>query len=250
MNAAVVRPGHGAQLSAAVFRLEGLDLLGAVIGQAVLQVDPGQRRRQLPQVGGRRADDAGELAESPVRGCHGFMCFRQHKVQPLGVIARGLNPDIRRLHHPAAAALGPALHIGPEIIERQIPLIIGPVEPFGRHPPVQLTPAHIHVPATRPRRCDRIHNFHNAHRLSPATGAGSHSPNPQPVTGKPAKLGLSQGKRAEWEAFLARNASVLTCTQKWQRLREAFLAGRCARHAKLCSEFDLKNRPHAIGRSD
>ena len=152
------------------------------------QVDPRQRRGKLAQVGGRCADDAGKLTEGPVRGRDRLMRFRQHQVQALGVVARGLDPNVRRLHDPAAAALGATLHIGPEIVERQIPLIIGPVEPFGRHPPVPLTPAHIHFPATRPRRCDRIQNFHNAHRLSPATGAGSHSPSPQPVTGKPALL--------------------------------------------------------------
>ena len=113
-----------------------------------------------------------------MRGCDRFMRFRQDQVQPLGVVARSLDADVRRLYHAAAAAFRPALHIGPEIVERQIPLVIGPVEPFGRHPPVPLTPAHIHFPATCPRRCDRIQNFHNAHRLSPVTGAGSHSPSP------------------------------------------------------------------------
>ena len=146
------------------------------------QVDPSQRRGQLPQVGRRSADDADKLAERPVRGRNGLLRLWQHQVQALGVVARGLDPDVRRLHHTAAAALGPAFHIGPEIVEREIPLIIRPVEPLGRHPPVPLPPAHIHFPATSPRRCDRIQNFHNAHRLSPVTGAGSHSPSPQPVT--------------------------------------------------------------------
>ena len=156
------------------------------------QVDPRQRRRQLPQIGRRSADDAGKLAEGPVRGCHRFLRFRQHQVQALGVVARRFDADIRRLHHATTAALGAALHRCPEIVERQIPLIVGPVKPLGRHPPVPLTPAHINLPATSPRRCDRIQNFHNAHRLSPATGAGSHSPSPQPVTGKPALLLLSK----------------------------------------------------------
>ena len=177
-DAAIVGAGHGAQFRAAIFRLERLDLLGAVVGQAVLKVDSRQRRRQLPQVRRRSANDAGNLAEGPMRRRDRLMCLRQHQVQPLGVIARGLDPDIRRLHDPAAAALGAALHRCPEIVERQIPLIIWPVEPFGRHPPVPLTPAHVDFPATSPRRCDRIQNFNNAHRLSPATGAGSHSPNP------------------------------------------------------------------------
>ncbi len=190
MDATIVGAGHRAQFGAPVFGLEGLDLLGAVIGQAVLQVDACQRRGQLPQVGGRSTDDAGKLAERPVRGCNRFMRFRKDQVQPLSAVARGFHPDVCRLHHPAAAALGAAFHTRPEIVERQIPLVIGPVEPFGRHPPVPLTPAHIHLPATRPRRCDRIQNFHNAHRLSPATGARSNSPSPQPVTRKPALLSL------------------------------------------------------------
>ena len=181
MDAAIVGAGHRAQFGAAIFRLEGLHLLCAVVGQTILQVDPRQRRGQLAQVGGRSADDARKLAERPMRGRNRFMCFRQHQVQPLGVVARGLDPDISRLHHAAAAAFRPTFHIRPEIVEREIPLVIGPVEPFGRHPPIPLTPAHINLPATRSRRCDRIQNFHNTHRYSSVTGAGSHSPSPQPV---------------------------------------------------------------------
>ena len=191
MDATVVGTGHGAQFGPAILRLEGLHLLGAVVGQTVLQVDPRQRRGQLPQVGGRRADNARKLAEGPVRGRDRLMRFRKNQVQPLCTVARSLDTDVGGLHHPAAAALRATLHIGPEIVERQVPLVIGPVKPFGRHPPVPLAPAHIHFPATGPRRLNRIHNFHNAHRLSPATGAGSHSPSPQPVTGKPALLSLS-----------------------------------------------------------
>ena len=152
------------------------------------QVDARQRRGQLPQVRGRCTDDAGKLAERPMRRRHRFMRLRKHQVQPFGAVTRGLDPDVRRLHDPAAAALGPTLQRCPEIVEREIPLVIGPVEPFGRHPPIPLTPAHIDSPATSPCRCDRIQNFHNAHRLSPVTGAGSHSPSLQPATGRPALL--------------------------------------------------------------
>ena len=190
MDAAVVGASHRAQFGATVFRLEGFHLLGAMVGQTVLQVDPCQRRGQLSQIRCRGPNDAGKLAKSPMRGRDRFVRFRQHQVQPLGVVESGLDPDIRRLHHAAAAAVGPTFHIGPEIVERQIPLIIGPVEPLRRHPTVPLTPAHIHLPATCPRRCDRIQNFYNAHRLSPVTGAGNHSPSLQPVTGKPALLSL------------------------------------------------------------
>ncbi len=110
MDTAIVRAGHGAQFGATIFGLEGLHLLGAMVGQTVLQVDPRQRRRQLPQVGCRGAYDAGKLAEGPVRGRDRFMRFRQDQVQPLGVVTRGLDADIRRLHHPATAALRSALH--------------------------------------------------------------------------------------------------------------------------------------------
>ena len=76
MDAAIVRASHGAQFGPAIFRLEGFHLLGAVVGEAILQVDRRQRCGQLPQVGGRGTDDVGELAEGPVRGRNGLMCFR------------------------------------------------------------------------------------------------------------------------------------------------------------------------------
>jgi len=50
----------------AVACLERLDLLGPVRGQPVLQVDAGQRRGELPQVGCRGAHQGSELAEAPV----------------------------------------------------------------------------------------------------------------------------------------------------------------------------------------
>ena len=58
MDPAIVGAGHRAQFGAAILGLKSLHLLSAVVGQAVLQVDPRQRRRQLAQVGRRRADDA------------------------------------------------------------------------------------------------------------------------------------------------------------------------------------------------
>ena len=48
VDAAIVGTGHGVQLGAAIRDLHGLDLLGPVIGQAVLQVDARQGRGQLP----------------------------------------------------------------------------------------------------------------------------------------------------------------------------------------------------------
>ena len=73
VDPAVVGAGHGAQLDAAVVGLEGLDLLGAVGGQPILQVDAGERGGELPQIGGRRADLARELTETPVRRSDGLV---------------------------------------------------------------------------------------------------------------------------------------------------------------------------------
>jgi len=50
-DAAVAGAGDGPQLDAAVFDLKRLDLLCAVRGQAVLEVDVGERGRELPEVG-------------------------------------------------------------------------------------------------------------------------------------------------------------------------------------------------------
>ena len=67
MDTAIIGAGDGAQLDAAFLDFEGLDLLGPMRGQAILQVDAGERGGKLAQIGGRGADQAGELPEAPVR---------------------------------------------------------------------------------------------------------------------------------------------------------------------------------------
>ena len=147
VDAAIVGAGHGAQLRAAIRDLHGLDLLGAVVGQTVLQVDPRQRRGQLPQIGRRRADEAGELAEGPMRRRDRLICARQDKSQLLRVVAMRLDPDRRTLHRARPAPLRPALDDGEEIVERQIPLVIRPREPLGRHAVHVRAARHIHLVA-------------------------------------------------------------------------------------------------------
>ncbi len=51
-DAAIVRPGDRAQFGAPVIGLKALDQLGAMVGQAILQIDPGQRRGKLAHVAG------------------------------------------------------------------------------------------------------------------------------------------------------------------------------------------------------
>jgi hypothetical protein len=48
--------GHRAQFEAAGIGLQRFDLLRTMAGQAILQVDAGKCRRQLPQIAGGRAD--------------------------------------------------------------------------------------------------------------------------------------------------------------------------------------------------
>ena len=56
VDAAIIRAGDGAQFRAPVFGFQRLDLLGSVRGEPVLQVDARKRRRELAQIGRRRAD--------------------------------------------------------------------------------------------------------------------------------------------------------------------------------------------------
>ena len=97
-------------IRAAILGLKDFHLRGAMVGEAILQVDARQRRGQLPQVGRRSTNDAGKLAKGSVRRRNRSMRHRQDKVQPFGAVAGGLDTDVGRLHHPAAAALRPALH--------------------------------------------------------------------------------------------------------------------------------------------
>src|SRR5882757_4553771 len=62
----IVWAGDGAKLNAAVVGLERFNLLGAIGGQAILQVDTCKGRGKLPQVSGRSADLTCKLAEAPV----------------------------------------------------------------------------------------------------------------------------------------------------------------------------------------
>ena len=108
VDAAIVRAGDGAQLDPAVVGLERLDLLGPMRGQPVLQVDAGERRRELAQIGGGRADQRGELAEAPVGGRDRRFGARQHQRQAVGVVAARLDPDGGAFDGPRPAALGAA----------------------------------------------------------------------------------------------------------------------------------------------
>lgn len=76
VDAAIVRAGDSAQFGASPgsgsgagsIDLQNFDLLGAVVREAILQVDGRQRRRKLAQIGPRDVDEASMLAEAPMGG--------------------------------------------------------------------------------------------------------------------------------------------------------------------------------------
>jgi hypothetical protein len=129
-DASVIRPGDGAQLDATVFDLKRLHLLGAVRAQAVLQIDAGEQSRELAEIGRRRADQAGELAEAPVGWCDRYVSAGQRKRQTLGVVAAGLYPDGRALDGSGSAAFGPTVDGDKEVRQGQVALIRWPREPL------------------------------------------------------------------------------------------------------------------------
>ena len=106
-DAAIVRAGDGAQFDTAVIGFERLDLLGPIGRQAILQVDGGERRRELAQIGGRRADQAGQLAEAPMgRGDRRIRAGKDQR-QAFRVAAVRLHMDECAFHDTRPAAVGP-----------------------------------------------------------------------------------------------------------------------------------------------
>ncbi len=147
IDPAIIRAGHRAQLHAAIGGLKRLDLLGAVGGQPILQIDAGQRGGKLAQIGGRRPDLGRELAEGPMVRLDGRVRAGQHQRQPLGIGAAGLHMDAGRLHQARPAVIGPAPHHRGQFAERQEALVIRPGEPFRRHAADPLAARDIHLVA-------------------------------------------------------------------------------------------------------
>ena len=114
VDPAVVGAGHGAQFEAApgnwIVGFERLDLLGSVGGQPVLQIDRGERRRKLAQIGSRSAYLAGQLPKAPVGWRHRCLGTRQHESQAFRIIAVCFDMDQRRLDHARPAPVRPTAH--------------------------------------------------------------------------------------------------------------------------------------------
>jgi hypothetical protein len=112
VDPAIVRAGDGAQLGSPIFGFQRLDLLGSVRGKPVLQIDAGKRRGKLAQIGRRRTNQAGELAEAPMGRRDRRIGVRQDECQVFRIVAMGFDADRRALDRPRAAALGAAFHRG------------------------------------------------------------------------------------------------------------------------------------------
>jgi hypothetical protein len=65
-TSAARRAGDRPQFNASVLDLKALDQFGALRGQPLLKIDGSEWRRELTQIGGRRANHRCELTEAPV----------------------------------------------------------------------------------------------------------------------------------------------------------------------------------------
>jgi hypothetical protein len=135
MDAPVVGAGHGAKLKAAIIRGVGLHHLGAMVGQAVLEIDAGDRRRQLAQIAGRGADQMTELPKTPMGGGDRLGLARQHESEPVRVISGCLDPHLTALERAGPRVIGARLHGAVQISEREKALVRGPGQPLRRDAP-------------------------------------------------------------------------------------------------------------------
>jgi hypothetical protein len=123
VDTAIVGAGHSAQLGAAILGRVGLDHLGPVVGEAVLQVDAGDRGRELAQVAGGSADQARELAEAPVCRSHRLGRAGQHQGEALRVVPGRLDPNLAALERAGLGAIGAGLHGTVKVAEAEIALV-------------------------------------------------------------------------------------------------------------------------------
>ena len=174
-DAAIVRAGDGAQFDAAVLDLQRLHLLGAVRGQAVLQIDAGERGRELAQIGGRCADQARQLAEAPVCRCDGHVAPGRISVSRSAssrlASTRIASLSTMRVRLRSDRVLDRRLEVG----QGQVALVVRPVEPFRRHAADTLAAADIHLVARLSVRTGRLIVIW-VMGFASATGAGSLSP--------------------------------------------------------------------------
>jgi hypothetical protein len=184
----MVRAGHSSQFDATIFDLGRLHLLGAMGRQAILQVDAGQRRRKLPQIGRRRSDQARELTEAPMGRRDWRIRAGQHQRQALCVdwlppgsprsrrYGCGFARSVHARRHRGRTGKGSARRRASKTIRRTR----GRSARRGSHPP-----------CSRRRGRERCPESPHGSWLVSMTGAGGLSSSPQPVTEIRSALSLS-----------------------------------------------------------
>ena len=136
-DAAVVGPGDRPQLDPTVVGFERLHELGAVRQQAVLEVDGGERCRELAQVAGWCTDQTAHLAEGPVRGRNWFVAARRRQHQSAGVVAARLHAHVLGLDGAGCRAVGSGADGAIQRVKGEIALVIRPRKPLGRTRPIR-----------------------------------------------------------------------------------------------------------------
>ena len=115
-----------------------------------MQIDPGQGRRKLAQVGGRRAHQRRELPEAPMRRRNRRFRAGQHQGETLGIVSAGLHPHRGALHRTRPALFRAAVDGREQRREGQEALVRRAREPLGRHAADALAPGHVHLVAAGP----------------------------------------------------------------------------------------------------
>ena len=132
-DAAVFGSRHRAQFEPAIVHLERFYQLGTVIEQAVLQVDRGKRRGELPHVARRCTDQAAELTVAPVGRCDRLALTWNEKFKPLRIVARSLDADRGAFDRSGMGAVSAGPDRVVEIVQRQEAFVIRARKPFGRN---------------------------------------------------------------------------------------------------------------------
>ena len=173
---AIVGAGHRTQLGPPVLGLQRLHQLAAMREQPVLEIDAGKRRGELAQIARWRADEAGELPERPMGRRDRFVTAGHDQRQALGIVAARLDPHLARLDRPGGGALRPRQGCGVQLAQREISLVIGAREPFGRDAPDAPAPRDIDLVgrSTRRRRGGMVED--SGHGNSPRRAPGDSLP--------------------------------------------------------------------------
>jgi len=129
-----LRAIHSAKLDPPIVCLERFHLLGPMVEQTMLQVDPGERGGQRVQIPRWRTNKAAELAKTPVCWHHRVRPPGHNQREMLRIAAARLDAHGPALDSADQRAIGTGTDGGIKIGQGQIPLVTGPGKSFGRNP--------------------------------------------------------------------------------------------------------------------